>query len=39
MSRKWEKHGLKGQSVMNNFLSFKNEKKRHLFQENGGNVD
>ena len=24
---------------MNNFLSFKNEKKSHLFQENGGNVD
>ena len=24
---------------MNNFLCFKNEKKSHLFQENGGNVD
>ena len=39
MSIEKQKHGLKWQSVINNFFYFKNEKKNHLFQENGENME
>ena len=39
MSREKQKHGLKSQSVINNFFYFKNENKNHLFQENGENME
>ena len=39
MSRKKQKHGLKWQSVINNFFYFQNENKNHLFQQNGENMD
>ena len=39
MSRKKQKHGLKWQSVINNFFYFHNENKNHLFQQNEENMD
>ena len=39
MSRKKQKHGLKWQSVINNFFYVQNENKNHLFQQNGENMD
>ena len=39
MSRKKQKHGLKWQSVINNFFYFQNENKNDLFQQNGENMD
>ena len=39
MSREKQKHGLKWQSVINNFFYFKNKNKNHLFQQNGENMD
>ena len=39
MPREKQKHGLKWQSVINNFFYFKNENKNHLFQENGENME
>ena len=39
MPREKQKHGLKWQSVINNFFYFQNENKNHLFQQNGENMD
>ena len=39
MSREKQKHGLKWQSVINNFFYFKDENKNHLFEENGENME
>ena len=39
MSIEKQKHGLKWQSVINNFFYFQNENKNHLFQQNGENMD